>query len=75
MNISALYQTNLNSRLSLLIAVDVVQTLNVGMSLAYRLMQSGELSPIRLDRAVLENPKDLKQFMAEKLGADQESSK
>ena len=75
MNNSAVYQTNLISRLSLLIAVDVVQTLNVGMSLAYRLMQKGELSPVRLDRAVRVNPKDLEQFMAEKLGADQESSK
>lgn len=48
---------------TLLKASDVAKRLNIGRSLAYRLMQDGEIPTIRFNRSVRVRPCDLDEFI------------
>ncbi|MCD6577840.1 MAG: helix-turn-helix domain-containing protein [Anaerolineaceae bacterium] len=49
----------------LLKAVDVADILNISRSLAYRLLQRGEIPAIRINQSVRVQPRDLQQFIEE----------
>ena len=67
MNKNTAFQINGFSRLSLLKVAEVAQILNISKSLAYRLIQSGDLPSIRLGRSVRVRPADLEQFIQSNL--------
>jgi len=53
----------MNSENRLLTADDIAQRLQVSKSLAYALMQRGEIPTVRLGRAVRVRPQDLEEFI------------
>jgi len=53
----------LDEKISLLKAADIAKKLNISRSLAYQLMQAGEISTIRIGRAVRVLPEDLDEYI------------
>ena len=49
----------------LLKAVEVAKILNISRSLAYRLLQEGQIPVIHINQAVRVHPRDLQQFIEE----------
>lgn len=49
----------------LLKAVEVAKILNISRSLAYRLLQEGQIPVIRINQAVRVHPRDLQQYIEE----------
>jgi excisionase family DNA binding protein len=61
---------NLRANLDILLrGEDVARILNISRALAYQLIQRGEIPSIRLGRAVRVRPKDLENFISEKISA------
>jgi excisionase family DNA binding protein len=52
-----------NAQLSLLKAEQVAQILNISLSLAYRLMQNGEIPTVSIGRSKRVRPDDLDGFI------------
>ncbi len=54
---------------ALLRCEDVARILNISRSLAYQLLQRGEIPTVRLGRTVRIRPKDLEEFIANRISA------
>ena len=56
-----------NNELKLFKAAEVAEILNVSRSLVYRLMQTGEIPIVRVNRSVRVRPVDLDGFIKENI--------
>ena len=54
---------NNHDQYSLLRAREVARILNIGLSKAYQLMQTGEIPTIRINRSVRVRPSDLDEYI------------
>jgi excisionase family DNA binding protein len=50
---------------------DVARILNISRSMAYQLIQRGEIRSLQIGRSVRVQPKDLKDFISQRVGSKQ----